>query len=66
MATTLDPATELAIRLDPSLLMEYAGFEPDPWQRSALYASDDKILMLCSRQSGKSTTTGILALHAAL
>ena len=29
MATTLDPATELAVRLDPALLMELAGFEPE-------------------------------------
>jgi hypothetical protein len=66
VATTLSPATELAIRLDPSLLMEYAGFEPDPWQRRALRSESKRLLLLASRQSGKSTTTSLIALNEAL
>ena len=66
MATMLDPATELAIRLDPSLLMEFAGFEPDPWQRRMLRSGSKRLLLLASRQSGKSECAGFLVLHEAL
>jgi hypothetical protein len=66
VATTLDPATELAIRLDPSLLMELAGFEPDDWQRHALRCGSRRLLLLASRQSGKSECAGFLVLHEAL
>jgi hypothetical protein len=66
VATTLDPATELAIRLDPSLLMELAGFDPDPWQCRALRTESKRLLLLASRQSGKSTCTALIALHEAL
>jgi hypothetical protein len=62
----MDPATELAIRLDPSLLMEAAGFDPDPWQRRALRCGAERMLLLASRQSGKSTVTSFIALNDAL
>lgn len=42
------------------------GLDPDPWQHSVLRSSAPRILQLCCRQSGKSTTTSILALHTAL
>jgi hypothetical protein len=56
----------LAIRLDPSLLMEAAGFHPDPWQRHALRSEAKRLLLLAARQTGKSTTTSFIALHGAL
>jgi hypothetical protein len=56
----------LASRLDPSLLMEAAGFHPDPWQRRALRSEAKRLLLLASRQSGKSTTTSLIALNEAL
>jgi hypothetical protein len=46
--------------------MQRLGFIPDPWQEDALRAKDDRLLLLCSRQSGKSTTTATLGLHTAL
>jgi hypothetical protein len=52
--------------LDPALMMERLGLEPDRWQRSVLRSTADRLLLLCCRQSGKSTTTAILALHTAL
>jgi hypothetical protein len=62
----MDPATELAIRLDPSLLMEAVGFSsPDPWQSQLLRSRAPRILLLCSRQLGKSTATACLALYEA-
>jgi hypothetical protein len=40
--------------------------EPDPWQHALLRSTSDRVLLNCCRQSGKSTMTGILALHRAL
>ena len=64
--TTLHPINSLAIALDPSLVMAELGFLPDPWQRNALRSESKRILLLASRQSGKSTTTACLSLHTAL
>jgi hypothetical protein len=56
----------LAVQLDPSLLMEAAGLDPDPWQRRALRSKARRLLLLAARQTGKSTTTGFIALNEAL
>ena len=42
------------------------GVEPDDWQGDLLRSDSDRILLLCSRQSGKSTAAGLIALHRAL
>ncbi len=42
------------------------GFDPDPWQRDLLMSEAPRLLMNCSRQSGKTTTTGIVGAHGAL
>jgi hypothetical protein len=42
------------------------GFEADPWQAEVLDSTARKILLCCSRQSGKSSVSSILALHTAL
>jgi hypothetical protein len=42
------------------------GFEPDPWQERVLQSDSSRLLLNCSRQSGKSVTAAILALHCAL
>jgi hypothetical protein len=42
------------------------GFEPDPWQEEVLQSKGKRLLLNCSRQSGKSTTTAVLALHRAI
>jgi hypothetical protein len=52
--------------LDPALMMERLGFDPDGWQRSVLRSESGRILMLCVRQGGKSTTTAVLGLHTAI
>jgi hypothetical protein len=57
---------DVALALDPSLLMHHAGLEPDTWQQDLLRSSFTRQLLLCSRQSGKSTTTAFLALHEAI
>jgi hypothetical protein len=39
------------------------GFTPDPWQETVLQSQSRRLLLNCCRQSGKSTTAAILALH---
>jgi hypothetical protein len=38
----------------------------DPWQRRLLRSEAARVLLNCSRQSGKSTMAGVVALHRAL
>lgn len=45
---------------------EQAQIIPDPWQRRLLLSDAPRVLINCSRQSGKSTTIATLALHTAL
>lgn len=59
-------AADLAIALNPVLLARRAGIEPDVWQAQVLRSTASQLLLLCCRQSGKSTTTAILALWTAL
>jgi hypothetical protein len=63
MATLAD---DLRFALDRVAFAREAGLEPDPWQRDLLRSSSDRVLLNCCRQSGKSTMTGIIALHQAL
>jgi hypothetical protein len=58
--------SELALSMDPSLLMAAAGLQADPWQQKVLRSKAKRQLLLCSRQAGKSTTTAAMALHTAL
>jgi hypothetical protein len=62
----LTRARELALRLDPGLLMTHGGLVPDPWQMELLRSRGRDALLLCSRQAGKSTVSAALAIHAAL
>ena len=59
-------AEDLALALDPVRLAERAGLEPDPWQRDVLRSAARRLLLNCSRQSGKSTTVALLSVHTAL
>lgn len=59
-------ARDLARALDPVLLARDCGVKPDPWQASVLRSEAKRSLLLCSRQSGKTTTTGLKGLHKAL
>jgi hypothetical protein len=62
----MDQSTETALRLDPSLLMEMVGFDrPDPWQRELMRSTAERVLICASRQIGKSSATGCLALAQA-
>lgn len=58
---------DLMQALDPVLFAsEQLGFEPDKWQADVLRWDGKRLLLNCCRQSGKSTTAAILALHRAL
>ena len=62
----LDLAADLALALDPVLLAEAAGLYLDKWQRDVVRSAAPRQILNCCRQSGKSTTTAVLALHTAL
>ena len=51
---------------DPVEFARLVGMEPDPWQREVLASEAPRILLNICRQAGKSTVSGILALHRAL
>lgn len=52
--------------IDPVTFAGTAGIEPDDWQADVLRSTATRMLLNCSRQSGKSTTTAVLGLHQAL
>jgi hypothetical protein len=57
---------DLRLALDRSSFAREVGLEPDPWQEDLLRSVSDRVLLNCCRQSGKSTMTGLIALHRAL
>jgi len=58
-------ATDLEELLDPVASARKIGFEPDPWQRRVLETTKRQTIILCSRQSGKSTSSAFKAIDAA-
>jgi hypothetical protein len=59
-------ALDLARCLDPVLLAQDCGISPDPWQSALLRERPRRSLLLCARQTGKSTATALVALWTAL
>lgn len=59
-------AHDLSRMLEPSRLMTEAGMTPDRWQVDVLNSDARRMLLLCSRQSGKSTTCAALAVNQAI
>jgi hypothetical protein len=57
---TLPPMTAI------ELWHQVMGAPPDPWQAMVLTSDDPRIILNCCRQSGKSQTTAIKALHVGL
>ena len=57
---------DLRLALDRVAFARSLGLEPDPWQEDLLRSTSDRVLLNCCRQSGKSTMSGIIALHRAL
>lgn len=59
-------AGDLLSAADPAAFAECAGLVPDPWQARVLRSPASQQILLCSRQSGKSTISATLAIHTAL
>jgi len=59
-------ARSLATALDPVVLANRAGINPDPWQAKLLRSSALQLLLLCARQAGKSTISALIAVNEAL
>jgi hypothetical protein len=58
-------AADFARAVDPVIFAQDCGITPDPWQADLLRAMPKRALLLCSRQSGKTTTTALMAAHRA-
>jgi hypothetical protein len=52
--------------LQPELILQWAGMTPDRWQTEVLRTPKAQILLLCSRQVGKTVVAAALALRTAL
>ncbi len=59
-------AADLRLALDRVGFASSLGLDPDPWQERLLRSTASRVLLNCSRQSGKSTMSGVIALHRAL
>jgi hypothetical protein len=59
-------AEDLKLALDRVSFAKKLGLEPDPWQEDLLRSTSERMLLNCCRQSGKSTMSGVIALHRAL
>ncbi len=66
MVSQASLAADLRLALDRVAFASELGVEPDPWQERLLRSSSDRVLLNCSRQSGKSTMSAVIALHRAL
>jgi hypothetical protein len=53
-------------RTDAALMAQRSGIIPDDWQRDLLRSDAREMILLCSRQAGKSTVNSILATHEAV
>ncbi len=51
---------------DPLAFAKLLNIDPDPWQCDLLTSTEERIILNCARQSGKSTIVAIRALHHAL
>ncbi|SLN77371.1 terminase large subunit domain-containing protein [Oceanibacterium hippocampi] len=59
-------ASDIARALDAGAIMREAGMPPDPWQSDVLNSTAKRQLLLCCRQSGKSTVSAAKGLQKAL
>ena len=57
---------DLALALDPALVMARCGLEPDAYQAAVMRSAAPRMMLLCTRQAGKSTVSAAAALHQAL
>jgi len=59
-------ARDIARALDPALIAADCGLTLDPWQADLMRSEAPRILLLCARQTGKSTVSALIALVTAI
>ena len=59
----LEIINDLKLALDPVLFSRELGITPDSWQEGVLRWTGSRLIMNCSRQSGKSTIADYLINH---
>jgi hypothetical protein len=59
-------AKDMRLAVDRVAFARELGLTCDPWQEELLRSTSDRILLNCSRQSGKSTMSAVITLHRAL
>jgi hypothetical protein len=52
--------------IDPLALARASGLDPDPWQSAALQSTHKRLLMLVTRQGGKSSISAVIGVHTAI
>jgi hypothetical protein len=62
----LEARDDIRLALDKVAFAKELGIRPDGWQEDLLCSHSERILLNCSRQSGKSTMSALIALHRAL
>lgn len=62
----MTPIERLAMALDPVQLARRCELEPDEWQANLLRSEGRQVILNCTRQAGKSTTTALLAVWTAI
>lgn len=65
MGATIVNLRDFALRRDASRIMREAKLPPDSWQKRLLRRQPHRALVTTSRQAGKSSAAGALALHRA-
>ena len=53
-------AKDLARALDPVLIASDCGISLDDWQADLMRSTASRVLLLCARQTGKSTVSGLI------
>src|ERR1700690_4239453 len=61
-----EPRAVEALRENPAKVLLQAGMVPDAWQDQVLRSPAQRMLLLATRQGGKSSVSAALALHTAL
>jgi hypothetical protein len=57
---------EVALGLNPVMFAQSLGITLDPWQRELMLSTEKRIILNCARQTGKTQTVALMALHYAL
>ena len=65
MVSAKSLADQLSASIDPYSYLKTLGFDAFDWQKEALTPGISRLILLCARQSGKSTITAAKVVHRA-